>query len=198
METRLADTIDIVVVIPVTPKAFGCIKLYIFIASKLPPCLSLSLSLSSSISGRMGMLITSYLVLVNTSNSIMLTMPSGTFTALDLWLMACKCQVCVAMAEYALLLKMKATLEKRQSIPRNNEVATHHQRKGNKKKRSAGDYVWGCFPADPEEFCQFVDYKMGVISALVVAIFCFVYFVYFLNVLSNPPEYQPKPSDARI
>ena len=135
----------------------------------------------------MGMLITSYLVLVNISNSIMLTMHgTNSFTALDFWLLFCKVVVCLALIEYAVLLSIKPYLESRQ-----------HKLRGNGRKKTVRR-IAGFFPADSDEFCHYVDSRMLIVSLTVVIIFCIGYFTHFMNVLNNPPKFKPTSFDGII
>ena len=55
----------------------------------------------------MGLLVTIYLVLVNTSNSLLLGFsPALEFTALDAWMLVCKLFLMGALFEYGILLKV--------------------------------------------------------------------------------------------
>ena len=60
---------------------------------------------SSSIPGRMGLLITAYLVLTNMSTSTQ-EFDASIFTAMDAWFVACRLLVGAALFEFALLIKL--------------------------------------------------------------------------------------------
>lgn len=96
-----------------------------------------------SVPGRMGMLLTCMLCLVNMSNN-----GSGryhTFTALDLWMGICKLVVAIAIAEYAVLLKMMRNQMGRASL--------HNTRASSMKAAAATGTVANA----EEELCRKID-----------------------------------------
>ena len=62
---------------------------------------------STSIPGRMGLLVTSYLVLINIAAGNSDRYRLDAFTAVDAWLYGCKILVTLAIFEYAWILKMR-------------------------------------------------------------------------------------------
>ena len=72
---------------------------------------------STSIPGRMGLLITAYLVLTNMSTSAQ-EFEASIFTAMDAWFVACRLLVGAALFEFALLIKI---------LSRANNVHPQHQ-----------------------------------------------------------------------
>ena len=131
----------------------------------------------------MGMLITCFLVLVNTHSTVMNTMPgSNVFTALDTWMLQCKVILIMAFTEYAFLLRIKLYLEQRQ-----NKV---------KKSSSRNDKIWIYFPADPEQFCRYVDKRAEIVCLCTLTVYAVGYFVFYFHRLSHPVQRRQSSGDV--
>ena len=142
------------------------------------------------VSGRMSLLITCMLTLANTSNSLLFSLPtSTTFTALDLWMTACKCFVLLALLEYAFLLKVRGhLLQHKQANAARRNRKRNNKRQGadglklqSEEKEEKKTLFWRVFPSDPDQFCRYVDLRAEVAAQLGFHVFVLVYCVVYYN-----------------
>ena len=78
-----------------------------------------------SISGRMALLVTLFLVLVNIFNSVTANAPKAEgLTAVETWVVMCILHVFCVLSEYAIILKIIQT--ERRRIDRTRKRETHH------------------------------------------------------------------------
>ena len=111
---------------------------------------------SASIAGRMGLIITAYLILTNMSTSAHIDLP--TFTAMDIWFYACRFLVGGAILEFLFVLR-------RSSEASNvTKVKPGPQKMLMQKQRS------------PEEQSARYDRNAFMIFNALFIVFCVIYF----------------------
>ena len=123
-----------------------------------------------SVPGRMGLLVTSFLVLVNISNEANDEINGSTsFTALDFWLISCKAFVAFGIFEYAVLLRIMRQNEPSDNNEKLNSVGVDKRSRMRIKKEKK---------RTKEEICARIDGYCLMGSFIGFGAFTIAYSVY--------------------
>ena len=110
------------------------------------------------IPGRMALLITILLVLVNLFGSVIRIQPPHTAepSALDIWFIACIIFVCGALFSYAALLFILHSLRSRKKISTTSNSPKKNQTKQSKSKNETSNWDRNCLISFPLTFVLFI------------------------------------------